>query len=91
MSRSYRKNTFVQDQGNKKAGKKFANRRVRRRMKNIDFFSSLGSYKKLYESWDICDYTWGYLSYQDFYHYNRKYYNSDEECWNAFKRDWKCK
>lgn len=30
MSRSYRKNVILTDQGNKKAGKKFANRKVRR-------------------------------------------------------------
>lgn len=91
MSRSYRKHTFVQDQGRKKSGKKFANRRVRRKMNDTEFTCSPGGYKKLYESWDIADYKWGYLGYRSFYHYNRSYYDSDQDCWSAFKRDWKCK
>lgn len=91
MSRSYRKHTFVQDSGNKKFGKKFANRKVRRKMNDTEFTCSFGSYKKLYESWNISDYSWGYHGYRSFYHYNRPYYDSDQDCWNAFKRDWKCK
>lgn len=91
MSRSYRKNTFIQDEGNKKFGKKTANRKVRKRMKDTDFSCSPGGYKKLYESWNISDYTWGYLDYNSFYHYNRDEYDSDEECYSAFKRLWKSK
>ena len=53
MSRSYKKYPFCKCENSCKSGKKFANRKVRRHKKEI---SNGRSYKKLYESWDICDY-----------------------------------
>lgn len=88
MSRSYRKNVILTDQGNKKAGKKFANRKVRRSVEDPDFTCSLGDYKKLYESYNISDYAFGYKSWENYYFYNRKFCKSDEECWANYKRKW---
>lgn len=57
MSRSYKKTPRCGD--TKTTGKKFANRRVRRRP--LEEVYNRCSYKKLYEQWDICDYeTVGY-------------------------------
>lgn len=88
MSHSYRKNVILTDQGNKKAGRKFANRKVRRIAKDPDFTCSLGDYKKLYESWDISDYAFRYKSWENYYFYNREFCESDEECWANYKRKW---
>lgn len=60
MSRSYKKNPICKDSTkSSKKNKQIANRIVRRRYKNaqneIDT-NARGSYKKMYESWDIHDY-----------------------------------
>lgn len=52
MSRSYKKYPFVKDKSGSKHGKKFANKKVRH-AKNLP---NGKAYKKVYESWDICDY-----------------------------------
>ncbi len=55
MSRSWKKNGYVKDgegSGWKKKAKRYANRRVRL-SENI---SSGGSFKKVSNSWDICDF-----------------------------------
>ena len=53
MSRSYKKHLYEKQQ-NTKGLKKCANRRVRR-AKNVP---SGKAYKKLFQSWDICDWRW---------------------------------
>ena len=53
MSRSRKKFPIVKCENSCKVGKKFANRRVRRYK---DFIPNGKDYKKLYCSWDICDY-----------------------------------
>ena len=53
MSRSKRKFPLVKCETSCKSGKRFANRRVRRYKGDI---SNGKDYKKLYCSWDICDY-----------------------------------
>lgn len=50
MSRSKKAPWYVQ--GGKKYGKRFANKRLRRY--KLHLLQNM-SYKKLYESWDICD------------------------------------
>ena len=56
MSRSYKKHGEMVKQQNTRGQKKFANRRVRRHM---DALPPKGkSYKKLFSSWEICDYKW---------------------------------
>ena len=56
MSRSYKKHPYVTDGGTPgtKNSKKFANKAVRNH-KNVP---SGGSYKKVFEPWDIRDYKW---------------------------------
>lgn len=53
MSRSYRKFPLCKCERSCKWGKKQANKRVRRYKGEI---SNGRNYKKLYESWEICDY-----------------------------------
>ena len=53
MSRSYKKTEMVKQQ-NSKNMKRFANKRVRH-TKDIP---SGGAYKKVFSSYDICDYKW---------------------------------
>lgn len=91
MSHSYRKHTILQDNSHKKFGKKFANRKVRRAINDSDVSYSPSSYKKFYESWNISDYSFGYLDYNSYYRHNRCYFNSDSECWSEYKRTWKSK
>ena len=55
MSRSYKKTPWSGDQKSKFAKRK-ANARVRKFLKNINNELQYNSYKKIYESWDICDY-----------------------------------
>ena len=52
MSRSYKKEPVVKDYN--RNSKKYANRKVRRIFKNCDYPNG-SAYKKLYCSWDICD------------------------------------
>jgi hypothetical protein len=54
MSRSFKHNPIIKDDTRKKFGKKFANKKVRK----IDLDSG-NSYKKVYQSYDICDYSFG--------------------------------
>ena len=56
MSRSYRKNPVVTDNNDSHQSKKLASRSLRRKLKNSDELLKGSSYKKHYESWDICDY-----------------------------------
>ncbi|HAH17786.1 MAG TPA: hypothetical protein DCL29_02025 [Eubacterium sp.] len=53
MSRSYKKHPRVKDKNNK-GMKKYANKKVRH-TKDIP---NGKAYKKVFESWDICDYCW---------------------------------
>lgn len=56
MSRSYKKHGNIVKQQNTKGMKRCANQYVRR---HADELPRKGkAYKKLFESWDICDYKW---------------------------------
>lgn len=62
MSRSYKHTPWSGDtKGPNK--KKYASHRVRSKLKEQDYLPQGNKYKRLYESWDICDYgcreTWG--------------------------------
>ena len=90
MSRSYKKFPFCKCENSCKSGKKFANKKVRRHKKEI---SNGRSYKKLYESWDICDYrssmTW--QEWQEWCHHPRWWGRKQEEpiyyeWYRAYKR-----
>lgn len=54
MSRSYKRNYRTKDHN--KGQKELANRKIRRVNKLYPFKG--GNYKKLYPTWDICDYNW---------------------------------
>lgn len=59
MSRSYKKNPFVTDQSQgTKSMKRLASRKVRRLIKNEEDMPARLPYKKMTESWMICDYKW---------------------------------
>ena len=58
MSRSYKKVGYAGDKKDKEL-KRLANHRVRQRLKNdLDFTPKHSQYKKMFESWEICDYGW---------------------------------
>lgn len=58
MSRSYKKTPYCGDAKGKKK-KRLANHKVRQYLKNNDdVVLRGGAYKRLYETWDICDYYW---------------------------------
>lgn len=66
MSKSRRK-PFIVDSSTKKFGKRYANKKVRR-YKGV--IQNGKWYRKIYNSWDICDYKW-YVSPNDkFWDYN---------------------
>ena len=58
MSRSRKKTPIVKDNGKgKKTAKSLANRKVRRKLKDLDYKIADGkAYRKESESWDIADY-----------------------------------
>lgn len=65
MGKSYKKFPFCKCEDSCKWGKKQANRRVRR------YKGELGNgreYKKLYNSWDICDYYFS-ETWKEYQHY----------------------
>jgi hypothetical protein len=68
MSRSYKKHPVCTDHHDKWR-KKLANKLVRRQS---ELYQN-NSYKKLYDSWDICDY---------------KFYTSFTEYWTICLRNW---
>ena len=56
MSRSYKKVGYCKCKRSCKKGKQYANRRLRRKGVNYEIPNGK-AYKKLNESWDICDYS----------------------------------
>jgi hypothetical protein len=57
MSRSYKKTPWCGDSKNKER-KRIANNKVRSYLKNNKNTLINSDYKKVYESWDICDFGW---------------------------------
>lgn len=58
MSRSYKKTPYCGDTKGKE-NKRLANHKVRQYLKNNeDVVLRGGAYKRLYDTWDICDYYW---------------------------------
>lgn len=54
MSRSFKKNAYIKD-GYGSKWKKQAKRRANSKVKSEDDIANGGSYKKVSNSWDICD------------------------------------
>lgn len=77
MARSYKKTPALTDTGRPfhRYAKREANAAVRRFKGDL---SSGGSYKKLYESWDICD--WKYI------YTPRRYRRYIERTWDLFEK-----
>ncbi len=57
MSRSYKKHPWCCDKKGKD-DKRNANSKVRAKLKNIDYELKYSDYKKVFETYDICDYKW---------------------------------
>ena len=58
MSRSYKKTPYCGDNKGK-AKKRAANSKLRTKLKDYDFILANGNaYKKVYESYNICDFYW---------------------------------
>lgn len=57
MSRSYKKIPWAGDTKGK-IKKRDANSKVRMFLKNLEHEIQNNDYKKVYETWDICDYGW---------------------------------
>lgn len=78
MSRSYRHHYYFQCAGDKSMKKTF-NRRLRRRHNHLwENLPSGNKYKRMNESWELCDYRYGYNDYND-YRKQHKNYESEEE------------
>lgn len=66
MSRSYKHTPYCGDNKGK-AKKRNANAKVRTKMKDLDFILANGNaYKKVYESYNICDFGW-VTSWQEYW------------------------
>ncbi len=58
MSRSYKKTPYCGDNKGK-FKKRTAMNKVRTKLKDLDYeLPKGGAYKKIYETWNICDYSW---------------------------------
>jgi len=94
MSRSYKKHAYAGDNKGKWK-KRIANSKVRMYLKNHENVLKFGDFKKVHESWDICDYGWLYdwESYwqhevQSWYAWGYQYYpfpDKDKEYWSWYK------
>ena len=59
MSRSYKKNPFITDNGpGRSYAKRYASHKFRREIAKDEDMPSHPQYKKYVEGWDICDYKW---------------------------------
>lgn len=60
MSRSYKKHAYCGDKKDKEL-KRIANHHVRQYLKNhLDYNPKPADFKRMFESWEICDYGWLY-------------------------------
>lgn len=59
MSRSYKKHPWAGDNKGKWK-KRIANSKVRNYLKNYENTLKFSDFKKVHESWEICDYGWLY-------------------------------
>ena len=85
MSRSYRKNPIIKDNGkSKKEMKSLANRKIRRKLNDPDFNMADGkAYKKEFESWDIADFISRWTKEDAI-----KEYESKSKKYPWFKEEW---
>ena len=85
MSRSYRKNPIIKDNGkSKKEMKSLANRKVRRKLNDPDFDIADGkAYKKEFESFNIADFISRWTKEDAI-----KEYESKSKKYRWFKEEW---
>lgn len=81
MSRSYKKYPYWKIERSCKKGKIFANNKVRSYLKSGKEVSDGKSYKKIYESWAICDFS----SSKSFEEYIKRYGNNKYEWYKTYK------
>lgn len=76
MSRSYKKSNYCGDKKDKEL-KRLANHRVRQRLKNnLDYTPKPGDFKRMFESWEICDYGW-LCSWEEYWNRQCEWYYCD--------------
>ena len=76
MSRSYKKSNYCGDKKDKEL-KRLANHRVRQRLKNnLDYIPKPGAFKRMFESWEICDYGW-LCSWEEYWNHQCEWYYCD--------------
>lgn len=71
MSRSYKKTSYCGDSKGKKK-KRAASHSVRRQLKKIDYLPRYNTFKKLYSSYEICDYHF-IMSWEEFWDHKLKH------------------
>lgn len=81
MSRSYKKYPYWKIEKSCKKSKMFSNSKVRSYLKNGKEIQNGKSYKKIYESWDICD-CHNSISFRE---YSKKYGNDKYEWYKTYK------
>ncbi len=79
MSRSYKKNPIVKEDRSHRDGKKEANNSIRSKLKQGVEIGNGSSYKKHFESWDICDCSDRCSKEQAIAYYNANKYNLQDE------------
>ena len=86
MSRSHKKNPWYTDHHVKSSqeNKKFANKKVR----NTEEIPNGGSYKKVSESWDICDFKFFYTKEEAIEEYNKAKENDEEWVKKYTLKEW---
>ncbi len=77
MSRSYKRTPWAGDTKGK-AKKRDANSKVRMFLKNLEHEVQNGAYKRIYETWDICDYGW-MQTWEEYWDFCLKHYAEHPE------------
>ena len=97
MSRSRKKNPIRKENSkSRKHNKQIANRIARNKIKNPDFdLNNWNAYKKIYDSYDVCDYYFRTTRNQAIIDYNNPEYNHEhkkyktlEEYLNKWENDY---
>lgn len=95
MSKSYKKTPYCGDTKGKEK-KRIANHKVRQYLRsNEDTVLRGGAYKRLYNTWDICDFYW-IADWEEYWfnclesYYNRGHlYREEPDYEEEFRRWWK--
>lgn len=66
MSKSYKHTPYYGDRKNRGL-KRIANRLVRRKLKKSNVILSRGAYRKMFDSWEICDFCYIEHNFETFY------------------------